>query len=191
MVDKSGNEWGEMERLAAHKRPGQLHKAISIVLYRHIEGPRSKFQEPNKKSNSKDQNSKRIEILMQKRAAAKPLWPGYWANTVCTHPLPGEQNLDCAVRRLKEEMGIEMEKEKLTVLYTFYYQADYNQELSEHEFDAVIMGEYKGDLKINPDEVSEARWIRLTELKMEMKDRPKKYAPWPKYIFNDPRLKYE
>lgn len=176
LINKNGKELGTLERLEAHRRPGRLHKAISIVLYR----PASSRQSGTSQGA--------IEILLQKRAGTKPLWPLYWANTVCTHPLPGETNLGCAVRRLREEVGINMKKQELKERYTFYYQADYNEVLSEHELDTVIVGEYKGGYSLNPEEAADAKWMGWTELKKDLEQNSKIYAPWPKYIFNDLRL---
>lgn len=168
LVDKMGNELGLMEKLKAHHNPGFLHRAVSVVLYK--------------------KTDKGVEILLQKRAASKPLWPLYWANTVCTHPLPGEGNLDCAVRRLKEEMSIEIEKEKLQESYTFYYQADYSDKLSEHELDAVVVGRFTGNYILNPEEVADAKWMEWSVLKNDLMEKPEIYAPWPKMIFTDSRL---
>lgn len=163
LVDKKGNKLGNLERLRAHQNPGKLHKAISVVLYR--------------------QSKRGVEVLLQKRARTKFLWPDYWANTVCTHPLPKESNLTCAVRRLEEEMGIVVKKKDLKELYTFYYQADYANGLSEHELDTVMVGKYAGEYKLNLKEVAEARWVEWKKLKNELKQRPDIFAPWPKNIF--------
>ena len=45
-------------------------------------------------------------VLIQQRAAGKYHTPGLWANTCCTHPRWGEEPAACAVRRLREELGI-------------------------------------------------------------------------------------
>ena len=158
LTDKKGNKLGLMDKLNAHKNPGFLHRAISVVLYK--------------------RTAKGVEILLQKRAKSKPLWPLNWANTVCTHPLDGESNLDCAVRRLKEEVGIEMKKVQLPELYRFYYQADYSEEYSEHELDTVVVGEYGGGWNLNPEEAADARWISWQALKTEIREQPDIFTPW-------------
>jgi isopentenyldiphosphate isomerase len=53
-------------------------------------------------------------------------------------------------------MGIEMHKRELRELFAFTYHADYNQELSEHELDMVIIGKYQGNYKLNLKEVEVA-----------------------------------
>ena len=44
--------------------------------------------------------------LLQRRAESKYHTPGLWANACCTHPHWGEAAADCAVRRLREELGV-------------------------------------------------------------------------------------
>ena len=171
LVDKKGKELGLMEKLGAHQNPGRLHKAVSVVLYK--------------------KTGKRVEVLLQKRAKAKLLWPGYWANTVCTHPLPGESNLDGAVRRLREEVGIVIKAEALRELYSFYYQADYNQNLSEHELDAVVVGEYNGKYLGNLEEVDDLRWLEWRGLMHEMVEKPDCFTPWFKTLVKEKRFQRE
>jgi isopentenyl-diphosphate Delta-isomerase len=96
--------------------------------------------------------------------------------------------LDCAVRRLQEEVGIVMEMVQLHELYSFYYQAKYNQDWSEHEVDTVVVGEYFGNWVLNPEEAVDAKWIEWEELSKDMEVNPDFYAPWPKMIFEDKRL---
>ena len=68
-------------KLEVHQR-GLRHKAVSVFV---LDGTR---------------------VLIQKRAAGKYHTPGLWANTCCTHPLWEEDAAFCAVRRLREELGI-------------------------------------------------------------------------------------
>ena len=47
-------------------------------------------------------------------------------------------------------MGIKTSGDKLEKLYRFKYQAKYDEELSEHELDTVIVGEFGGEVKPDP-----------------------------------------
>jgi isopentenyl-diphosphate delta-isomerase len=163
LVDEQNNQIGTMERLLAHKNPGVLHRAISVFLYRKTE-------------------SSNVEVLIQQRSEHKLLWPLFWANTVCTHPLPSETILHCAVRRLGEEVGITMKEEDLKPLFSFVYQADYSDELSEHECDTVVVGEWLGECQLNPEEAKSVKWISVDALRLDIQQRPDIYAPWPKLI---------
>jgi len=159
VVDSNDNELGMMDIWEAHKNPGVLHRAISVVL-----------------TNSKG------EWLLQKRSEQKPLWPGFWSNTVCTHPQKGEGYGECGVRRLREEMGISLKIEDLKVWSRFVYQAHYNHELSEHEVDTVLVGKYEGEVGPDKDEVSEWKWVPFGWLENDLRENGDQYTPWFKLI---------
>ncbi len=169
LVDREDNEVGRATLRAAHKKPGILHRAFSLVLYRKRE--------------------RGVEILVQKRAKAKPVFPGYWANTCCYNMGPGEEYLGRATTRVWEEMGVAVEKERLKVIYKFEYYAEDEGELCERELDTVIVGEWDGEVKLNPEEASDYRWILLDDLVKEMKDFTHKYSPWFRMIVGDPRFR--
>ena len=95
-----------VEKLEAHKL-GLKHKAISVFLFH---------------------NNK---ILLQRRALGKYHTPGLWANTCCTHPYWNETDIDCANRRVFEELhltGLELKNRG-----KIEYRADVGQGLIEHE----------------------------------------------------------
>lgn len=172
LVDKHGQEVGLLEKANAHRNPGFLHKAISVVLWR-----------PAK------QNPRQKEVLLQKRSESKPLWPHFWADTCSTHQLPGESDIDCAVRRLQEEMGIAINSNKLSVLYSYRYQADFDDFLSEHELNHVIVGEWDGNPKPDANEVEEVKWIDWNDLVGRVQSNPNHYADWFVLMVNDKRLR--
>lgn len=158
LVDTNDTQVGVMEKMTAHGGVGVLHRAVSVLLYQ--------------------RQGEKIEILLQRRGAKKPLWPLFWSNTICTHPLKGETTMDCAVRRLKEELGIVIAKGKLRLFFKLQYQARYNSVLSENELDSVFVGEWMGAIQRDIDEVRDTRWIEWQELVLDMKKHPQKYTPW-------------
>ena len=168
LVDTNDMKIGLMEKLAAHKGKGVLHRAISVLLYRKQE--------------------KNTEILLQQRGTKKPLWPLFWSNTICTHPIDGESTMDCAVRRLKEELGIHIDKRKIRYFFKLSYQARYNNLYSEHELDSVFVGEWQGDVHKDIDEVHDTRWIEMQELLKDMKEHPQKYTPWFHLLIKNNRI---
>jgi isopentenyl-diphosphate delta-isomerase len=156
LVDKKDRMVGRREKYEAHRNPVPLHRAVSVLIF-----------------NDKG------EMLLQKRASGKPTWPGFWSNTTCTHPLPGEGFRKAAERRLKEEMGFSV---PLTKIGAFIYKAKYDSTWGEHEYDIVFKGEYSGRVKINKDEAEDYRWIRLDVLRKDLLKNPEKYTPWFKII---------
>jgi isopentenyl-diphosphate delta-isomerase len=158
LVNADNQELGTEEVMKAHQGDGMLHRAVSVLVYR----------------NSKNGR----ELLLQKRGSGKPLWPLHWTNTVCTHPLPGEDSKDCAVRRLREEMGIRSVASELRLLFYMQYQARFNEALSEHELDAVFLLKWDGIPMINRREAAEYKWVNFDEVFEDIHANPSVYTPW-------------
>jgi isopentenyl-diphosphate delta-isomerase len=161
LVDEGDNEIGSMEKMEAHEK-GALHRAFSILLY-----------------NSKG------HVLLQKRSKNKYHSAGLWTNTCCSHPRPGETVLDAGRRKLMQEMGIDFQPE---FAFTFIYKTSLENNLIEHEFDHVLMGQFDGDFDINPDEVEEWKYVDVAELKNDINENPEKYTFWFKLIMHHPDL---
>ena len=140
-------------KLAVHQR-GLRHKAVSVFV---TEGAR---------------------VLIQRRAPGKYHTPGLWANTCCTHPRWEEDPARCAVRRLREELGI-------TGLFPAFadrveYRADVGSGLIEHELVDIFVVEAPPGLRVepNPEEVAEARWVDIADLWAAVQHRPEQFTPW-------------
>lgn len=168
LVDEKDNIIGLMEKLAAHKHGGHLHRAVSILLYRTRNGQR--------------------EVLLQQRSKIKPLWPLFWSNTVCTHPRDGESYKDCAVRRLREEMGIAVIASQLEFLFKLLYRAKYNDVLAEYELDSVFFGVWDGVPTVNHKEAQNYIWMDWKDVKQDMSSGPQRYTPWFQKLVHDPRV---
>jgi len=151
LVDDKNNAIGTSEKIEAH-RTGQRHRAISVMLF-------------NNKGH----------ILLQKRAKSKYHSGGLWANACCSHPLPDEMAIDAAVRRISEELGIECE---LDYRFDRSYVATVSQEMIENEYVIFFSGNFNGTLKLNPDEVSECKWVASIEIDELMKAHKPTFTKW-------------
>ena len=158
LVDREDNQVGTMPKLEAHEK-ALLHRAFSVFIF-------------NEKG----------ELMLQRRALHKYHSPGLWTNTCCSHQRVGETNIEAGKRRLFEEMGFSCELEDA---FWFIYKATFDNGLTEHELDHVMIGKYNAEPKINPDEVAEYKWMTLEDLKTDMKDHPEKYTAWFKIIFQE------
>ena len=156
LVDQEDNIIGTMPKIEAHKK-AVLHRAFSVFIL-------------NKKG----------ELMLQKRALNKYHSPELWTNTCCSHQREGEGNLQAGKRRLKEEMGFTTPLEEL---FSFIYKAPFDNGLTEHEFDHVMLGYYDGLPKINFEEVASWKWISLEKVKKHMKKNPEHYTAWCKIIY--------
>lgn len=146
-------ELAPVEKLEVHRK-GLKHKAVSVFV---LDGE---------------------NVLLQRRALSKYHTPGLWTNTCCTHPHWGEGPAECAVRRLKEELGIEG-------LYpahrdTVEYRAEVGGGLIEHEVVEIFTAEAPRRIAPAPDpaEVMETRWTTLPELTADVARSPGRYTPW-------------
>jgi isopentenyl-diphosphate Delta-isomerase len=157
LVDVNDNSIGTMEKLEAHRK-GVLHRAFSILLF-----------------NSKG------EMLIQKRASSKYHSGGLWTNACCSHPLPGEAITDATRRRLRFEMGIDLQPD---FAYKFIYRAPLDKDLIEYELDHVFTGTFDGTPAVNPDEVEDWKYIKITDLRRDMETNPDNYTYWFREIVN-------
>lgn len=158
LVDINDEPIGLMEKIAAHEQ-ALLHRAFSVFILN-------------------DNN----EIMLQQRAASKYHSPLLWTNTCCSHQRPGETNIQAGKRRLQEEMGFEVD---LTELFNFIYKAPFDNGLTEHELDHVMIGKYNEIPNINKDEVESWKWMSIDAIKTDMQENPDDYTAWFKIIFEE------
>ena len=151
LVDEQDNAIGTMEKQQAHVE-GVLHRAFSIFIF----------------------NSDK-KLLLQKRASSKYHCGGMWTNTCCSHPRETENTIDAAHRRLQEEMGMHCE---LKPIFSFVYKAEFENGLTEHEFDHVFFGESNQTPTLNLEEVEDFRYVGMEEIQIEINENPAHFTPW-------------
>ena len=157
LVDENDNKIGLMPKMEAHEK-AVLHRAFSVFIF----------------------NDKK-ELMLQQRAAHKYHSPKLWTNTCCSHQRDGETNVDAGMRRLQEEMGFSVTLEEKT---SFIYKAPFDNGLTEHELDHILVGYYNDKPDINLDEVSSWKWMGLEDVKNDIIVSPDQYTAWFKIIFD-------
>lgn len=157
LVNEKDEQIGLMPKMEAHEK-ALLHRAFSVFVF-----------------------NKQNELMLQQRAAHKYHSPLLWANTCCSHQREGESNIEAGKRRLQEEMGFVTDLEDTI---SFIYNAPFDNGLTEHEFDHVIIGNYEDTPNINPDEVADWKWMPLEDVKKDMLEHPAIYTEWFKIIFD-------
>lgn len=148
---------GLMPKMEAHQK-GELHRAFSVFVFN-------------------DKN----ELMLQQRALDKYHSPGLWTNTCCSHQREGETNIEAGKRRLQEEMGFSTELEDTI---SFIYKAPFDNGLTEHEFDHILVGKYNADPKLNPGEAAGWKWMSMEGVAEDMRSNPNIYTEWFKIIFD-------
>ena len=156
LVDENDSPLGTMPKMEAHEK-AVLHRAFSVFVM-----------------------NRNGETLLQQRAADKYHSPLLWTNTCCSHQREGESNISAGKRRLQEEMGFETE---LRELFSFIYKAPFDNGLTEHELDHVMMGDYNGEPAINTAEVADYKWMKPVDIKADIGKHPERYTAWFKIIF--------
>lgn len=157
LVNEKDEQIGLMEKIEAHEK-ALLHRAFSVFIL-----------------NDKG------ELMLQQRALHKYHSPGLWTNTCCSHQRDGESNIAAGKRRLQEEMGFVAE---LAEAVSFIYKAPFDNGLTEHEYDHVLLGTYNDDPIINPDEVADWKWMDVQAVKDDIAKQPDLYTAWFKIIFD-------
>lgn len=158
LVDINDNPIGLMNKLEAHEK-AVLHRAFSVFILN-------------------DKN----ELMLQQRAHHKYHSPLLWTNTCCSHQRENETNIQAGTRRLHEEMGFETE---LKEMFHFIYKAPFDNGLTEHELDHVMLGYYNDMPDINKDEVESWKWMKIEDVKNDMIRNPNQYTVWFKIIFEE------
>jgi len=157
LVNENDEQIGLMAKLEAHEK-AVLHRAFSVFIF-----------------NTEN------ELMLQKRAAHKYHSPNLWTNTCCSHQRDGETNIQAGTRRLQDEMGFVADLEESI---SFIYKAPFDNGLTEHEFDHVMIGYYNDEPKINFEEVSDWKWMSLEDVKVDIAMHPELYTEWFKIIFD-------
>lgn len=154
VVDENNNLTGQIEDRDIIHKTGLWHREVACWIM-------------NKKG----------EVLIQKRALTKKQYPGKYA-IVAGHLELGEDPKDAAVRETMEEVGLEINVERLEFLFvgedkskpkgstnnSFLYNYFYMTDLEIKDF------------RINLEELSEVKYIDIEKLEKEINEKLGKYT---------------
>lgn len=153
-VDDNGKFLEYIPRMMGHTGNGRRHLGITILVF-----------------NSKGQ------ILLQKRKHL--VFDNIWCFTADTHSYhqdSGDETIDEASRRaLKEDFNIENISLKNLGFFN-YFERD--GKYCENEYCAMVVGEYNGEVKLNPEHGYDFIWMDKKDFLKDFENNPKKYAPW-------------
>lgn len=152
LVDEGGTPVGTETKERCHEGEGLLHRAFSVYLF-----------------------DERARLLTQQRSRHKPLWPGFWSNSCCSHPRAGEDMEAAARRRVREELGFDAH---LVPVFTFRYTAPFPPVGWEREVCTVYIGRAGTVGEVDPRELSALRYSEAPELDALLEDDTNPYTPW-------------
>ncbi|GAA1799484.1 isopentenyl-diphosphate Delta-isomerase [Agromyces neolithicus] len=154
LLDADGAPIGAMDKSRVHTANTPLHLAFSCYVF-DSEG----------------------RMLLTRRSLAKRTWPGVWTNTCCGHPAPGERLEDAIRRRMRFELGAEVDALRL-VLPEFRYRAVAPDGIVENEVCPVYFARLRSDPRPDSDEVMDWRWTSVAGFLAAAEAVPFLLSPW-------------
>ncbi|MDD4932540.1 MAG: NUDIX domain-containing protein [Methylacidiphilaceae bacterium] len=147
IVDATDRVVGQKTRSWVH-RHGLRHRAVHTLLF-----------------------NAREEIFLQKRSPSKDLNPGVWDSSCSGHLHAGETYDEAARRELGEELGL-TDPIPLRPVCKLAAQPE-----TGNEFIWVYLGESDGPFCLDPEEISEGRFLRISDLQREIRVSPDHFSP--------------
>lgn len=151
LLDENGNKIGKTKLRTEVHRDGDWHKAVHIWII----------------NNNGD-------ILLQRRCATKDSNPNMLDISSAGHLSAGDDSLDGAIRELKEELNLDVNKEELQFIKTIKRSSKYTSTFINNEFDDLyILRTNKSidDMKFQEDEISEIFFVPYKQFKEMVNNR--------------------
>jgi isopentenyldiphosphate isomerase len=110
------------------------------------------------------------QVFLQKRSMHKDCFPGAWDSSAAGHLDAGEDYDACAVREVREELGLEMETPPERLFKIEACAA------TGQEFVWVYRATTKGPFQLHPEEIECGGWFTLEQLAAWLRSRPEDFA---------------
>ena len=127
------------------------------------------------------------QILLQKRAKNKILSPNLWDISVAGHIQAGEEPIQCAIREIEEEIGLQVNLQDL-IFFNIFKSSKENISNNNSNNNSLISNEFKylyllntqiedsSVFKIQEEEIQELKFIDVKEFEIELKENPNEYT---------------
>ncbi len=115
---------------------------------------------------------KDYNILLQKRSVNKKLWPNKWDVTIGGHVNAGEFGRQALIRECKEELGITINDDDIKYLVSTTSVYNKNGYINNHYDECYLITKDVNikDLKLQKDEVSDAKYFSKDEIIKRIND---------------------
>jgi isopentenyl-diphosphate Delta-isomerase len=130
-------------------------------------------------------NSK-AEVLLQKRAPNKIVWPNVWDVAVAGHITAGDDPEPTIIREAKEEIGLKIDPRDVH----FYDLSKFDDEMPQGWSNRVYIHSYLtkndieiSDLTLEEEETSDVRWVKIDKLEKELDEKPYLFSPAGRKFF--------
>jgi isopentenyl-diphosphate Delta-isomerase len=146
VVNESDEIIGKETRTNVH-RLGLRHRAVHVLVF-----------------------NRRGELFLQKRSLTKDCFPGKWDSSAAGHLDCGEEYDACAIREVREELGIELPSLPQR-LFKIAACAETGQ-----EFVWVYACEHEGPFSLHPEEIEGGEWVEAERLHRWIRTAPGDFA---------------
>lgn len=122
----------------------------------------------------------RGELLIQKRASRKALWPDAWDVSVAGHISAGEDSVSTSIREVNEELGLNVCAKDLLYLFTIKTSNVVQNTYLENEFQDIYLVKKDVDvskLVLQKEEVSEVKLVHFRQLKKDIASGKERFCP--------------
>lgn len=154
ILDENGNKTVEKDTRENVHKLGLLHSEVAAFIY-----------------------TDTGKVILQKRKSNKATYAGVWSVTG-GHVLAGENNEEAIIREIKEELNLNIEKEKVIFVTTYKskkvkddvinnkFFSIYNVEISENQFETI---------EIQKEELEDIKLFSIEEIESIMNSGDKQY----------------
>ena len=160
VVDDQDRVVGRELRRDVHRR-GLLHRAVHVLVF-----------------------NRAGQLFLQKRSMRKDSAPGAWDSSASGHLDCGEAYDACAVRELREELGVAA---AAPVEPLFKLPAS---EETAAEFVWVYRTRHEGPFVLHPDEIEHGAWFTPAEVDRAVRERPGEFARSFRHVWSEVRRRH-
>jgi isopentenyl-diphosphate delta-isomerase type 1 len=153
IVDDADQVSGREKRRLVHQL-GYKHRAIHVLVF-----------------------NSRGKVFLQKRSMSKDTFPGAWDSSASGHLDSGEDYDQCAIRELREEIGLHISQPPRRL-----FKIAACQETGQ-EFVWVYRLDSEGPFTLHPEEIERGDWFSPQEVQAWMASKPGEFADAFKLIW--------
>ncbi len=167
IVNERDEVVGQNTRREVHAR-GLWHRAVHVLVF-----------------------NARGEVFLQKRSMRKDIAAGKWDSSSSGHLDSGEDYDACAVREVREEIGLNLAATGASQPLRRLFKIDARQETG-WEFCWIYRCESEGPFVLHPEEIETGAWFAPDAVTKWVNEKPQDFASafvliWGKYLTADER----
>jgi len=121
------------------------------------------------------------QILLQKRALTKKVFPGIWDISVAGHIAAGEEILQGAKREILEEIGLELQEKDLIKIGTRIHQVSHENGIQDNEYHHVFIAKLNVSIDNLTMQKEEVAGLELWDLNVLKRTKNLKNVLLPRF----------